>query len=369
MIARNEAHVIAQAFESVKPIVSEMIVIDTGSDDGTQEVVRSLGGTVIQETWRDDFASARNLSLQAATGDWILVLDADEAIAAGQLRLIIELTTRPPTAYSFIQRHYTNDCRLSGFAAKKGEYPDWERTYQGYFESALVRFFPNNLGIQYVGKIHELVEPWIQLHGVVSIQETEIRLHHYGHTPEISERKEKNKLYRALGIQKTEQSPSDWKAFFELGVECNRSGQREQSVQAFVRSLELKEDYLPTWTNLGYVLCKLDRADEAIECLSKALVLYPKSQEAHCNVAVAYMRKQQMKEAERHLRTALALSPTYINAWMNLAIVLGNQGRFIEAILACHRVLDMQPQNAQALQAIEATYTIARSLCPSMMSR
>jgi glycosyltransferase involved in cell wall biosynthesis len=360
MIVRNEAHIIAQAIESVKPIVSEIIVVDTGSDDGTQEIVRSLGGTVIQANWGDDFAAARNVSLQAASGDWILVLDADEAVAESQLALITELTTRPPAAFSFVQRHYNDDCRLSGFMAKTGEYPEWERTYQGYFESALVRLFPNHLGIQYVGKIHELVEPWIQMHGTVVIEPTAVRLHHYGHTPEILERKTKNKLYKALGAQKAEQCPSDWKAFFELGVECNRPGQREQSIEAFVRSLELKDDYLPTWVNLGYVLCEVGRLDKAIECLSTALLLDPRSEEAHCNIAVAYLRLARLKDAEKHLRAALSISPMYINAWLNLAVVLGNQGRFNEAILACHRVLDLQPDNRQAIQAIEATYALAQ---------
>jgi Flp pilus assembly protein TadD len=358
MIVRNEAHVLAQALESVKPIVSEIIVVDTGSDDGTQDIVREYGGTLIQESWEDDFAAARNISLAAATGDWILVLDADEAVASCHLPLITELTTRGPAAFNFHQRHYTNDCRLSGFTTVSGQYPEWERSYQGYFESALVRLFPNNLGIQYVGKIHELVEPWIQKHSTVAIAASEIRLQHYGHTPEILERKAKNKLYKALGTAKVQQSPSDWKAFYELGVECNRPGQREQSVEAFVRSLELKDDYLPTWINLGYVLCELGNLDKAVTVLTTALVLNSRSEEAHCNIAVAYMRQGNLHDAERHLRLAVTLSPGYVNAWNNLAIVLGNQRRLPEAILACHRVLDLQPTNDQALKLMETAYSI-----------
>jgi tetratricopeptide (TPR) repeat protein len=62
---------------------------------------------------------------------------------------------------------------------------------------------------------------------------------------------------------------------------------------------------------------------------------------------------------------AVAISPGYVNAWNNLAVVLGKQCRVPEAILACHRVLDMQPSNAQALKIIETAYQTAGGTRPN----
>ncbi len=358
MIARDEDSVIGQALASVQSIVTEMIVVDTGSTDQTREVAQSFGANVMRTPWEGDFAAARNIGLAQATGDWILVLDADEAIDQSQLTLLQECANDSSRCYELVQRHYSNDHRLSDYRLARGEFPTWERNYRGFFESRLVRLFPNNRGIAYVGRIHELVEPSIQRIAELSIQSTEIRLQHYGHTPEQLEKKNKNRLYRSLGIAKASESPSDWKAFYELGVECNRPGQREESVEAFRHSLELNAGYLPSWINLGYVLCELGRATEAVDCLSSALKLDPKSQEAHCNLGVAFLRLQKFKNAEAHLREAVRINPGYLNAFLNLSRALAHQGRLPEAILIAERATEMSKQSPSALADLGTLYVM-----------
>ena len=85
MIVKNEGAVLGQCLESVRGLVDEVIIVDTGSSDKTREIaqhfVGEVGGSVVDFTWVDDFSAARNESLKHATGDWILVLDADEVIA------------------------------------------------------------------------------------------------------------------------------------------------------------------------------------------------------------------------------------------------------------------------------------------------
>jgi glycosyltransferase involved in cell wall biosynthesis len=80
MIVRNEAHNLPACFASAAGVVDEWIVLDTGSTDGTVNVARSLGATVLQDPWRDDFSYSRNLSLEPATGRWILILDGDDRL-------------------------------------------------------------------------------------------------------------------------------------------------------------------------------------------------------------------------------------------------------------------------------------------------
>ncbi len=84
MIVKNEVEVIEKCILSVKKnlnkIVNDIVVVDTGSTDGTKELAESLGCRVYDYQWVNDFSDARNFSVSKAKNDWILILDADEYI-------------------------------------------------------------------------------------------------------------------------------------------------------------------------------------------------------------------------------------------------------------------------------------------------
>jgi len=86
MIVKDEEHNLERCLASAKNVVDEIILIDTGSTDHTVEIAKAYGAKIFYHTWQDDFALARNISLEKATGEWILVMDADEEL---------ELATRP----------------------------------------------------------------------------------------------------------------------------------------------------------------------------------------------------------------------------------------------------------------------------------
>lgn len=91
MIVRNERSCIAKALNSVSD-ADEIIVCDTGSTDDTVEISRNSGAKVFTDyQWNDNFAEARNHSLDKCTGDWVLIIDADEHIEPGGIRKIREL--------------------------------------------------------------------------------------------------------------------------------------------------------------------------------------------------------------------------------------------------------------------------------------
>ncbi len=84
MIVKDEIDVFERCISSVKEnmgtIIDEMIVVDTGSTDGTRELAEEMNCKVYDFEWCDDFSKARNYSASKAKNDWILVLDADEYI-------------------------------------------------------------------------------------------------------------------------------------------------------------------------------------------------------------------------------------------------------------------------------------------------
>lgn len=360
MIAKNEEQLIAQAINSVRSIVSEVVVVDTGSTDRTVEIVTALGAKVLHMPWDNDFAAPRNLSIQHATGDWILVLDADEAIAETDIDALRSLTRDPRICWEFLQRHYSNDHRLSEFQPVTGEYLKWEKGNAGFFESNLCRLFPNRRGIEYRGRVHELVEHSIREIPDLTVRRTKVRIQHYGHTDEVLARKDKAKLYTPLGEEKLRDDPTHWQSFFEMGVENNRNGRLWESVTAFLQSLNLKPDYIPTWVNMGYVYCELGRYRQAEVSLNGALDLDPKNDEAHCNLGVVYMRANKLPLAERHLRLAIQSNPSYVNAYCNLGKALAMMQRLPEAVAVYRRVLEIMPQCAVALADLGAIYLSSR---------
>ncbi len=356
MIAKDEADFIGQCIASVKPIISEIVLLDTGSKDKTVEIAESFGAKIYHSEWTGDFGAARNISLQHVTADWVLVLDADEVIAKSDLPGLAALTKDRKICWEFLQRHYSNDYRLSSYIPVKGEFPELEKGHAGYFESNLVRLFPNHEGIEYRGKVHELVEHSIKELGRHKIKRTEIRIHHYGHTEAVKQKKNKGKLYTPLGQQKVIENPNDWKNQFELGVEHNNNGKLEESEQAFIRSTKLNPAYLSTWVNLGYVQCELKKYPEAIESLKRALAVDPRSDEAYCNLGVIFMRLPDFPKAEWALRQAIGCNPLYVNAYNNLAIVLGQMGRLAEAAQILFRIREMFPASPHANERLASLY-------------
>lgn len=136
LIVRNEAAYLGACLASIRPVVDEIIVVDTGSTDDTVAIAQSYGAQVYHFPWCDDFAAARNHSLQFATGNWILIIDADEQLKP-------ESRSRFPAFLKAI----VQDIRPVVFnfrVVAPGEQPILTRT-----------FFRNHQGVRFVGRVHE----------------------------------------------------------------------------------------------------------------------------------------------------------------------------------------------------------------------
>src|SRR4051794_3984801 len=95
MIVRDNAGTIIPCLESIRPWVDEMIVVDTGSTDGTAEIAERMGAKVFQFPWIDDFSAARNESLRHAQGTWLFWMDSDDTISPENGRKLRELAYGP----------------------------------------------------------------------------------------------------------------------------------------------------------------------------------------------------------------------------------------------------------------------------------
>ncbi len=143
MIARDESRCIERCLLSVREAVDVMVVLDTGSSDDTVARAERAGARVHRGGWSDDFAAARNASLQLTDADWALVLDADEWITGG-LPALQALRQAPPQFVGVITVTNLFGPRLDGAS----ESPSW-----------VARILPR--GTRYSGRFHEQPEsPW-----------------------------------------------------------------------------------------------------------------------------------------------------------------------------------------------------------------
>jgi len=91
MIVKNEESVLERCLESIKNIVDEIIIVDTGSTDNTVEIAKKYTEHIYHFKWNDHFAEARNYSFSKATGDYIMWLDADDYLEEGEQKKLLEL--------------------------------------------------------------------------------------------------------------------------------------------------------------------------------------------------------------------------------------------------------------------------------------
>ena len=80
LIVRNEADALPRCLSALREHVFELVVVDTGSNDETPIIAEQMGANVVTLPWQDDFSAARNAALDEATGDWCLMVDADEIV-------------------------------------------------------------------------------------------------------------------------------------------------------------------------------------------------------------------------------------------------------------------------------------------------
>lgn len=223
MIARNEETRIKRAIRSVSDCVGEIIVVDTGSTDRTREISTAAGAQVIEFPFNGDFSAARNVSLDACHGEWILVLDADEFFPLSP-RLMFEAAVEQTDSYKgfYLLRH-------------NYEENDGIVTYSDH----VLRLFRRTPSVLYRYRVHESVED--------SLDKTEGRygrlsampLSHYLFERDNSYMISKRDSYIKSLQQDIADDPGNAGRYDFLGCEFVRVGRLEDAKQAFERLLEI----------------------------------------------------------------------------------------------------------------------------------
>ncbi|PLW70465.1 glycosyltransferase family 2 protein [Pseudohalioglobus lutimaris] len=158
MIVKNESFFLRDCLRQAAPYVDEIVVVDTGSEDDTRAIAGEFTDKVYDFAWQDHFADARNYSLDQASGDWIIVLDADEVIAPEDWQALREqIKDAANDAYFLCQYNYSVEPLDKNWVPLAGK-TAYSRHYSGYRRNPIARLFRNRDSIRYQGRVHEVID-------------------------------------------------------------------------------------------------------------------------------------------------------------------------------------------------------------------
>ena len=224
MIVRNEEENIINCLERALKVVDEAIIVDTGSTDKTIELLKEKYGNdgrvkVLEEEWEDDFSKARNKSLEYATGDWILILDADERIFCnrGQLEKFLRNSNYPAYNIPIYNVYDKNNLVVS---------------------AAMVRLYKNN-NPRYKGAIHEQLEIDGQSYAGEVIDKDICKIYHYGYNSNVFLKKDKSRRNMDIIKEEIQRNPEDPFNWYNKGVMEMIAANYEVALDDFIKSHEL----------------------------------------------------------------------------------------------------------------------------------
>lgn len=244
MIVKNEARCLARCLDSIRPVVDEIVVVDTGSTDSTIDIAKGFEAKISHFKWVDDFSAARNFSLDQTIGDWILVFDADEFAGENLGQEIRAFIEKEP---AIGRLKIVSDFRRNGNTLSS--------------QSFVARVFPR--GTRFQGRIHEQV--------ISPLPRVNLRseLWHDGYLE--TEKSDRNVK---LLLAELECEPANPYISYQLAIEYTALGQPElalQRLQEAFKSMKWSDAFAPNVVvDLIYTAMTLQRFDVGLDVMSKS---------------------------------------------------------------------------------------------------
>jgi len=348
MIVKDEEDRIGHCLASVQGLVDEIVVLDTGSTDRTAEIARGLGAQVAVHSWTGDFSQARNAALARCTGDWILVLDADEAIDGLDHAVIRKALEAPGIqAYHLWLRDYFRSGAFIGIsgAVQRNTGPYREGADFSHQQSyRAVRLFRAQTEPVFRGRVHELAEMYFQEKGL-PIAQLEAVIHHFGKVD--AQRDQRKQLeYTRLAKLEVEAHPGDLMAHYNV-VQQALLVEDWQAVLASTETYLALSDRVPLLIHLGasQALLNVGRCEEALPHLEAILARQADHVVALDAKGEVLRRLGRDAEGQACFLLAMEKEPGFTLPFLHLARMLDGQGNVAMARSVLEVGLDQNPKD------------------------
>lgn len=379
MIVRDEEDFLETCLRSVFSVVDEIVLVDTGSEDSTLHIAKKYGARIFRIDWNDDFSEARNYSLERATGDWILVLDADESIsprAAPKLRDLA--ASGEADGYLLTYRSYSQTSNDVRWIPNDGSYEEGTG-WDGWISAQVVRLFRNDPRIRFTGAVHESVDPSIASLGG-KLAPTDIIIHHFHEKKGKSRLREKQISYLRMCEKNLAVCPDNAKTHFDMGLihrhvlkdperaiphfkralavdPCHDdarlelalsyhvSGDAKAAAEEITRLLERNPACAPALVLCGIMLERRGKADQAIEAYERALRLNPNLVDARLALGTIWLRKGNAARTRSEWEAAYRVNPSNERLLLNLGALELREGNHEAAASLLEEVVKSSPEN------------------------
>ena len=342
MIVRDEAERLAACLRSVQGFVDEMVVVDTGSSDDTVAIAEGLGATVHRIDWPGDFAPARNQALQWVSGDWVLVLDADEQLRPEAREPMRQLMEQPELLLvnllrqelGALQSPYSNVSRLF----RRHPAIRWSRAYHSLVDDSVAALLQR--------------EP----HWRIADCSTPALLHD-GYRPELLSAGNKAARLRAAMEAELLARPDDPYACAKLGSLEVAEGQAQRGIALLRRGLQ----HCPASAHperyellLHLAMAEAEREPAAAIALYRQALVTPLAPRltlaARLNLAALLLHQDQLEDAEELCRQATTVAPEIGLGWFNLGVIRRRRGDLGGALEAYRQAAALSPDHAETQQ-------------------
>ncbi|NJM73699.1 MAG: tetratricopeptide repeat protein [Scytonema sp. RU_4_4] len=342
MIVKNEEATLSKCLSSVKNVVDEMVVLDTGSTDSTPQIATKFGAKVHHFEWCNDFSAARNEALKYVTGDWILVLDADETLTQKIVPQLKQVIRREEYLLINLLRHEVG--------AEQSPY------------SLVSRLFRNHPDIRFSRPYHALVDDSVsellskEPHLQVGYLEG-IAILHTGYQKSAIAQQDKLTKAQAAMEEFVASHPNDPYVCSKLGALYVETGKLVEGIKLLALGVaSCKEEYetlYELYYHLGIAYSRLQNYKNAIAHYDAAvkLPIYPILKlGAYNNLGNLLKVIGDLNGAKTAYQITIKIDPNFVPGYYNLGMTLKAMNSFKDAILAYRKAIELNPQYAEAYQ-------------------
>ncbi len=380
MIVKNEEASLPKCLSSVKDVVDEMVILDTGSTDRTVEIAGEFGAKIYHFEWCNDFSAARNYALKYVQGKWVLVLDADEVLTP---KIVPKIKQAMKS-----KRNLVINLVRQEVGASQSPY------------SLVSRLFRHHPDVYFSRPYHAMVDDSVQAllqretdWQVISL--STVAIEHYGYQPEAIASLDKYTRARLAMEGFLENHPNDPYVCSKLGALYVQLNQLQEGIELLDRGLSAKpldppvlfelhyhlgnaytrisnlnsavvhyqaaiqQPILPqlkigAYNNLGNLLLKAGELTAAKTVYERTVKIDPSFAAGHNNLGMTLKALGQLEDAIASYQQAIKYNPDYPDAYQNLGVVWLKLGKVAESLSAFKKAIALHeehnPPEAQRLR-------------------